>query len=76
MASNANHHGDAAAKWLTVAQVAQRLGITRDTLYRWRSAGLFPPHVKLRKHILVHPDDLDTWLVGMRREGNYRGELP
>ena len=76
MATNATTHGEPAERqWLTVAQVAEYLGLTPATLYRWRSAGFFPPCVELRKHILIDADDLETWLVGMRREGNYTGRL-
>ena len=76
MATNANTNGDTAERqWLTVAQVAEYLGTTRATLYRWRSEGIFPPHVELPKHILVHIDDLETWLVRMRREGTYKAVL-
>jgi len=76
MATNANSNGHTdGSRWLTVAQVAEYLGLTPATLYRWRSAGFFPPCVELRKHILIDVDDLETWLVGMRREGNYKGRL-
>ncbi len=33
--------------YLTVDQVAERLGVSRDTIWRWKRNGTFPKAVKL-----------------------------
>jgi excisionase family DNA binding protein len=55
-------------KLLTVAQVADRLGVAMDTVYKWVRAGRIP-HVKLNKVVRFRPADLDRWI-----EANARGE--
>jgi excisionase family DNA binding protein len=47
---------------LTLAEVAERLQIPLDTVYRWRSAGDGPPGFKLGRHVRVRASELDRWL--------------
>lgn len=47
---------------LTLHDVAQRLGVPLDTLYRWRSLGHGPPGIRLGRHVRVRSSDLEAWL--------------
>jgi len=48
---------------LTVQQVLEELGVSRDTWYKWRCAGKTPPCVRLPNgHTRVRRSALDAWL--------------
>jgi predicted DNA-binding transcriptional regulator AlpA len=39
---SSEHQSDRRDELLTIAQIMQRFGVSRQTLHRWRSRGLFP----------------------------------
>ncbi len=43
--------------YVAATEVIRSLGITRQTLWRWRQAGLVPAGAKYRDHLLVFTDD-------------------
>ena len=47
--------------YLTVAQAANRLQLTRDTLDRWRMNGTGPMFRYHGGRIVYHIEDLDAW---------------
>ena len=54
--------------YLTPIQVSVRLGITRDTLGRWRKDGRGPRFVKRGGRIVYPSRKLERWLLTWRRE--------
>ena len=55
---------------LTIDQVAEYLGVSRQRLYAWRHEGKGPPAIQLEGRLLrFSQTDLDTWLD---QQGNGR----
>ena len=52
----------AAQTLLTVAEVAQRLHVSLNTVRRWRQRGSGPSFVMAGKHLVTTTDDLDAWI--------------
>ena len=48
-------------EWLTMAQAAARLGVTRKSLESWRSTGCAPPAVRIGRSVRFNARDLDAW---------------
>lgn len=46
----------------TVEDVAEYLGVPRNTLYQWRTKGYGPRGVRIGKHVRYRPDDVNAWL--------------
>ncbi len=60
----------AGAGWLTVAEFAQRAGISPSYAYDLIRRGIvparrIPSHSRIRPHLRIHPDDAD-WFIGAR----------
>lgn len=49
---------------LTVDQVCGILGISRSTLYHWRTIGIGPSAVKLPNGIRFRPGTVHDWILG------------
>lgn len=49
-------------EWLTIAQAAARLGVTRKSLESWRSTGCAPPAVRIGRSVRFNARDLDAWV--------------
>jgi excisionase family DNA binding protein len=47
---------------LTVAEVAERLGVSLNTLRRWRHRGIGPSFSMLGKHLMTTAGELDAWV--------------
>lgn len=52
-----------ASPFLTEAQAAARLGLSRKTLRNWRSAHVGPLYLKLGSAVRYHQDALDLWAL-------------
>ena len=48
-------------KLWTVDDVSAFLGVSRNTLYQWRTRGEGPPAVRLGKHLRFDPDRVRAW---------------
>jgi predicted DNA-binding transcriptional regulator AlpA len=59
---------------LVTKQVAERLGLQEDTIYRWRNQKVGPPYYKIRNTIYYKPEDIDAWIEAQRVEFSDRGE--
>ena len=50
-------------EYLSIADLCDELGITRDTFYKWRAKGAAPSCTKLPNGALrILRDDLENWL--------------
>ncbi len=58
---------DEDSKLITMATVAERIGVPLKTLYNWRSAGTGPPGRRLGKHVMFRPRDVDDWFASRPR---------
>lgn len=47
---------------LDIDEVADYLGIPKNTLYKWRVDGKGPRAIKVGKHLRFRRGDLETWL--------------
>jgi predicted DNA-binding transcriptional regulator AlpA len=55
-------------KLLTARQAGELLGVSPETLERWRGAGTGPAFVRLSgKYIRYQPDDLEAFIQNARR---------
>ncbi|MGP5342943.1 helix-turn-helix transcriptional regulator [Corynebacterium casei] len=44
-------------------EVAEMLGVTNETLLRWRNEGIAPPHIKLPSGLVrFRIEDVEKWL--------------
>ena len=63
-----NAEPPAAMKLLTARQAGELLGVSPETLERWRGAGTGPAFVKLSgRYIRYQPDDLEAFIQHARR---------
>lgn len=61
---------------LTEAQLAERLGLSRPTLRRWRRAGGGPTWLRLGARVLYPVAGLDAWLASRERAPAETPALP
>lgn len=48
-------------KWLSVAEIAEHLGISKETVYRWLDKGKIPAH-KVGKQWKFKVSEVDSWV--------------
>jgi len=48
-------------KWLSVDEIADYLGVKRDTIYNWISEKNMPAH-KVGRFWKFRKDEVDTWI--------------
>lgn len=48
---------------ITEQQLADRLQLSRDTLYRWRQQRIAPPHTKLGKTVWYSASRVEQWIA-------------
>lgn len=54
-----------AERLLTLAEVAEYLGVPEKTIYVWRSAGRPAPRgIRVGRHVRFKREDLDRWIEG------------
>ena len=49
-------------KLLTLAEVAEMLGVPVATLYQWRYHGTGPVGIRVGRHVRYRTADVDAWL--------------
>jgi prophage regulatory protein len=50
-------------KFLRINDLAKELGVSKTTIWRWRSAGKFPKPISLSERIIVWPRaTIDEWI--------------
>jgi excisionase family DNA binding protein len=48
--------------WLSVEEIAQHLGVSKETIYRWLERGTIPAH-RIGKLWKFKPADVDKWVT-------------
>ena len=48
-------------KWLSVEEIAEHLGISKETIYRWLEKGKIPAH-RVGKLWKFRPSEVDEWV--------------
>lgn len=46
---------------LTIAELAARMGVAKQTVYEWNSKGLAPPRIKVGKHVCYSEVAVLAW---------------
>jgi len=59
-----------ADRWLSVEEIAEHLGIKKDTVYKWVKSKSMPSH-KVGRLLKFQVTEVDQWV----REGNVRNEF-
>lgn len=49
-------------KWLSVEEIAEHLGISKETIYRWLEKGKIPAH-RVGKLWKFRPSEVDDWVL-------------
>lgn len=49
-------------KWLSVEEIADHLGISKETVYRWLEKGKIPAH-RVGKLWKFRPSEVDEWVL-------------
>ena len=58
---------------LTINEVAEVLGVSRQRLYQWRHQGKGPPAIQLEGRLLrFDPTELDRWIEQQQSDGQVR----
>lgn len=50
-----------AEKWLSVEEIAEHLGVSKETIYRWLEKGRIPSH-RVGKLWKFQASEVDTWV--------------
>lgn len=56
-------------KWLSVEEIAEHLGISKETVYRWLEKGSIPAH-RIGKLWKFKPSEIDSWVLSGRAGEN------
>ncbi|HOP81197.1 MAG TPA: helix-turn-helix domain-containing protein [Armatimonadota bacterium] len=48
-------------RWLSVAEITEYLGVTRDSIYRWIDSRNMPGH-RVGRHWKFRKDEVDEWV--------------
>ena len=51
-----------AEKWLSVEEIAEHLGISKETVYRWLEKRRIPAH-RIGKLWKFRPSEVDDWVL-------------
>ena len=49
-------------RWLSVVEIAEHLGISKETVYRWLEKGKIPAH-KVGKQWKFKATEVDDWVL-------------
>ena len=60
-----NHEGDMDDRWLSVEEIAEYLGINRDTVYKWIERKKMPAH-KVGRLWKFKKSQIDRWVEAGR----------
>lgn len=47
---------------MSAQDIAEKLGVSLRTVYRWKADGDLPPALRVGRHLRYRPDDIDEWL--------------
>lgn len=63
---------DTRTEFLSLQEVAQKLGVTEKALYHWRYGGVGPPSYRIGGRIKYRIDELEEWIKAQRSQGAAR----
>jgi excisionase family DNA binding protein len=46
-----------------IKELAEFLGIPKQTIYQWRTKGYGPPAVRIGKYVKYRPSDVERWIT-------------
>ena len=49
-------------KWLSVEEISQHIGVSKETIYRWLEKGKIPSH-RLGKLWKFRASEIDQWIL-------------
>jgi excisionase family DNA binding protein len=55
---------------LTINELAEKLQVSRQTLYRWSYSGEGPTVLRIGRHVRYAPADVDAWLARQRKRAS------
>lgn len=55
-------------EWVTVAELADHFGVSKDTIYRWAKRDTAPASIKFGKYRLFRRTDVRQWIKEQYRE--------
>lgn len=56
-------------RWLSVVEIAEHLGVSKETIYRWLEKGKIPAH-RVGKLWKFKVTDVDKWITAGGAEDN------
>jgi len=60
-------------EWLSTTDLAEWLGVSTATVYRWRYHGTGPVGYRVGRHVKFRLTDVEFWLADRRDEDIPRG---
>jgi excisionase family DNA binding protein len=60
-------------RWLSVEEIAEHLGVTKESIYRWIEKRRLPAH-KLGKLWKFNKDEVDAWVRSGQGRANEQAE--
>ena len=61
-------------RWFSVTEIAEHLGVSKDTIYRWLQEGTIPAH-KIGKFWKFKLDQIDEWVINGEAAASSRGKI-
>jgi excisionase family DNA binding protein len=61
---------------LTIAEVADYLGVPVGTLYQWRHKRTGPKGIRVGRHVRYRPREVEAWLDSLARDADRPGDRP
>ncbi len=53
----------ASREWLTLAQLAEEIGVPVSSIYNWRTKGGGPRAARFGRHLRINRADADAWIA-------------
>ena len=67
------HESESKSRWLSVDDIAQHLGVSKETIYRWAEKGKIPSH-KVGRQWKFNLQQVDEWVFSGKADEAGRPE--
>lgn len=64
---------ETASRWLSVEEIAEYLGVSKESIYRWLERGAIPAH-KVGKQWRFQSPEVDDWVKRGEASENHRAK--